>query len=394
VQGVPSLPEQLAILSRQSQNMIRFVAIRHGGACVSGLALAAVLAAGCSVSSIRRDLDLADSHPGPASAGDLMSAHDRQALAGVSTARMQAGAGGYRIGPDDLLDVRIPKLLAAQATDAPHTENTGATMPAVAGAPVFQEGLRVAADGDIALPSIGSVRAAGLTPAELEAEISRRLVAGGILLHPNVSVQIAEHRSSVVAVMGSVERPGLYPLTRPDATVADLVWAAGGPNKDAGRVVEFTPAGEQGGGAPIRIDVEVLAKDRGGLPTAENPPARAGDVITLRPAGSVLVDGWVDKPGSYPVTRGLTLSGAVAAAGGHLFAADRQNVAVKRVLAGGQQQSFTVDLDAIASGHAPDVPITDGDVVHLPMSAARAVPWSVYEVGKEAVHISGYVPLF
>src|SRR5262249_62180323 len=91
VQGVPALPEQVAILSRRRQNMIRFAAIRHGGACVSALALAAVLATGCSLSSVRRDLDLAESHPGPASAGDLMSAHDREALAGVSTARMQAG---------------------------------------------------------------------------------------------------------------------------------------------------------------------------------------------------------------------------------------------------------------------------------------------------------------
>jgi hypothetical protein len=90
-----------------------------------------------------------------------------------------------------------------------------------------------------------SVRAAGRTPSELEGEIGRRLVSGGILLHPDVSVQIAEHRSSVVAVMGSVERPGLYPLTRPGATIAEFIWAAGGPNKDAGRLVEFTPASGQ-----------------------------------------------------------------------------------------------------------------------------------------------------
>jgi protein involved in polysaccharide export with SLBB domain len=194
--------------------------------------------------------------------------------------------------------------------------------------------------------------------------------------------------------MGSVERPGLYPLTRPGATIADLIWAAGGPNKDAGRLVEFAPANGQGGGVPLRLDLEVLAKDRGGQANALNPVAMAGDVVTVVPAGSVLVDGWVDKPGSYPVTRGLTVTGAVAAAGGHLFAADRENVSVKRVLAGGEQQHFTVDLDAIAAGHAPDFPITDGDVVHLPMSAVRAVPWSAYEVAKEAIHISGYVPLF
>ena len=138
----------------------------------------------------------------------------------------------------------------------------------------------------------------------------------------------------------------------------------------------------------------MLAKDRGGQPNALNPVAMAGDVLTVAPAGSVQVDGWVDKPGSYPVTRGLTLTGAVAAAGGHLFAADRQHVTVKRVLAAGEQQYFTVDLDAVASGRAPDFPITDGDVVHLPMSADRAVPWSAYEVAKEVIHVGGYIPIF
>jgi polysaccharide export outer membrane protein len=374
--------------------MVRVLVMWRRDVRVSILLLAAALAVGCSATSVRRDLDLAEPRSGTANAGDLMSAHDHAALAGLAETRTQEGRDGYRIGPDDLLDVRIPKLLTSQPTDTTHAANSGATVPSVAEAPVFQEGLRVAADGNVTLPLLGTMHAAGLTPAELEAEIARRLVAAGVLLHPNVSVQIAEHRSSVVAVMGSVERPGLYPLTRPGATIADLVWAAGGPNKDAGRVVEFTPASGQGAGAPIRIDLELLAKDRGGLPTARNPVAMAGDVLTVDPAGSVLVDGWVDKPGSYPVTRGLTLTGAVAAAGGHLFAADRENVSVKRSLVGGEQQYFTVDLDAIASGRAPDFPITDGDVVHLPMSAARAVPWSAFEVGKEVVHVSGYIPLF
>ena len=47
-----------------------------------------------------------------------------------------------------------------------------------------------------------------------------------------------------------------------------------------------------------------------------NPPVRPGDVISLPPAGNVQVDGWVQKPGSYQLTRGLTLMGALAAAGG------------------------------------------------------------------------------
>jgi polysaccharide biosynthesis/export protein len=358
------------------------------------LALPLIVAAGCSPTSVRTDLDLGRRHDDAGSIGDLMGTRDHQALATLAATRAREGRDGYRIGPDDLLDIRIPKLLTTQS-DATRAANAGAAIPAVAEAPVFQQGVRVSADGEVTLPLIGSVQAAGSTPSELENEIARRLVSGGILRRPDVSVQIAEHRSSVVAVMGSVERPGLYPLTRPGATIAEFIWAAGGPNKDAGRLVEFTPAsGRDAHGQPIRIDLDVLTKDRSATPNALNPVAIPGDVLTVAPAGSVEIDGWVDKPGSYPVTRGLTLTGAVAAAGGHLFPADRQHVTVKRVLAAGEQRYFTVDLDAVASGREPDFPITDGDVVHLPVSPERAVPWGVYEATKEMIHVGASIPIF
>jgi polysaccharide biosynthesis/export protein len=373
--------------------MVPALTLRGRGACASLLALA--LAAGCSATSVRTELDLGRTHDGAGSIGDLMSDRDHTALTGLAETRAREGRDGYRIGPDDLLDIRIPKLLSSQPQDPTHAANTGATIPSVAEAPVFQEGIRVSAGGDITLPLIGNVHAAGRTPGQLEAEIAQRLVSGGILLRPNVSVQIAEHRSSVVAVMGSVERPGLYPLTRPGATIAEFIWAAGGPNKDAGRLVEFTPAGGRNGpGQPIRIDLDVLTKDRSATPNQANPVAMAGDVLTVAPAGSVLVDGWVDKPGSYPVTRGLTLTGAVAAAGGNLFPADRQHVTVKRVLGAGEQRYFTVDLDAVASGREADFPITDGDVVHLPVSPERAVPWGVYEATKEMIKVGASFPIF
>jgi len=357
-------------------------------------ALPLIVAAGCSASRVRTDLDLGRPHDDAGSIGDLMSTRDHQALAALAATRAEEGRDGYRIGPDDLLDIRIPKLLTTQS-DATRAANSGAAIPSVAEAPVFQQGVRVSADGEVTLPLIGSVQAAGRTPSELEGEIAGRLVSGGILRRPDVSVQIAEHRSSVVAVMGSVERPGLYPLTRPGATIAEFISAAGGPNKDAGRLVEFTPAsGRDGHGQPIRIDLDVLTKDRSTMPNALDPVAIPGDVLTVTPAGSVQIDGWVDKPGSYPVTRGLTLTGAVAAAGGHLFPADRQHVTVKRVLGAGEQKYFTVDLDAVASGREPDFPITDGDVVHLPVSPERAVPWGVYEATKEMIHVGASIPIF
>jgi polysaccharide export outer membrane protein len=332
-------------------------------------------------------------HQQPPGAGDLTSARDRAALAAVAASRAARPAeGGYRLGPDDLLDIRIPDLL-----DAPGTARAaqgGATVPSVAEAPVFQQGVRVAASGDVTLPLIGAVRAQGLTAPELQAEIARRLVAARILRAPQVSVLVAEYRSHVVAVVGSVERPGLYPLTRPRATIADIIWAAGGPNKDAGRLVEFSPADDTTPATervPLRLDLRSLlgTTGQGGSLDVQ---VRPGDVISVAPAGSVLVDGWVDRPGSYPITRGLTVSGAVAAAGGQLFAADRRHVSVKRV--GGTERSFTVDLEAISTGRAADVPITDGDVIHLPASAARLVPYAAWTLVREMIHVGGSVALF
>jgi protein involved in polysaccharide export with SLBB domain len=343
-------------------------------------------------------------------AGAVMSSRDRDALLKLTAARTaEKPTDGYRIGPDDLLDVRIPDLTDPQSMVSARLGQTGATgAQAIAAAPAFQQGLRVSATGEINVQTLGLVKAAGLTPTELERELARRLIASGILRAPQPSVQVAEYRSGVVAVIGSVERPGLYPVTRPRATLADMLWAAGGPAKDAGRVVEFVAAGGPRGGAPIRVDLEVLlhpeatgsasgAECRGNVQCTDlrfNTEVRPGDTISMGAAGTVTVDGWVEKPGAYPVTRGLTVAGVIAAAGGHLFPADRTKTTVRRVGAAGEARSFDVDLAAVSAGSANDVPITDGDVIHVPPDPTRLVPWGVWTVAREMVHVGGSVLLF
>jgi polysaccharide export outer membrane protein len=362
------------------------------------LSLGFIVAQGCSVADgVRRNgVERGQEVSAPGAVHELISAADRGRLQDIAAARAASFAGeGYRIGPDDLLEIRIPDLLESQSPVSRPSPG-GPEGPSVAAVPVFQQGVRVNARGEISVQMLGVHRAEGLTPSELETEIARRLIAEGILRAPQVSVLVVEYRSRVVAVVGSVERPGLYPLTRPGATLADLVWAAGGPNKEAGRAVEFTPAadGSPADRSSIHLDLEGLLRPAGEDGGRMNPLARPGDVISIAPAGSVLVDGWVEKPGSYAVTRGLTVSGAVAAAGGHVFAADRHHVTVRRILAQGEDRSFVVDLDTVARGVAPDVPVTDGDVVRLPASYGRLVPWGMWVVAKEMVHVGGNVLLF
>ena len=365
-----------------------------------------VVAAGCSTARPTGGASAGDGTTAAVrgDAGDLLSATDRARLQTITAERASGGTGeGYRIGPDDLLEIRIPDLLEVASVVGGAREP--GTMPIVSQAPVASQGVRVSADGEIGVPTIGLIHAAGLTTSALEQEIAKRLVDEGILRRPQVSVQITEYRSRVVAVVGSVERPGLYPVTRPAATLSDLIWAAGGPNRDAGRMVEFVPASADGegrnarptvdlaaattSGNPVRLDLQSLLQPTGTDAHLLNPPVRPGDVISLPPAGNVQVDGWVQKPGSYQLTRGLTLMGALAAAGGRLFPADSRAVTVKRTLGSGEQRMLVVDAQAVSEGSAPDLPMIDGDVVQVPATYTKLAPWALWTAVRELVHIGG-----
>jgi polysaccharide biosynthesis/export protein len=338
----------------------------------------------------------------------LMNDQDRARLAAIVAERTGSApaTAGYRIGPDDLLDIRIPDLADDSAS------NNKLVLPATVGAALtepsteYRQGVRVDGAGMVSVPMLGSVPAAGYSPNALAEAIGRCLVKEGILRDPQVTVQVIEHRSGVVAVVGSVERPGLLPVTRPGATLADMIWAAGGPSRDAGRLVYFVPApnGSTADSTPdlsrlqraenLRIDLDVLLQTSTPTASGLNPPVRPGDVISVAPAGTVQVDGWVDKPGSYPITRALTLRGAVAAAGGHSFAADPSHVTVTRALSPAERQSFVVDLDKVSTGEVPDVPVVDGDVVHLPASIPMLIPYGAWELVKAVVHVGGSVAFF
>jgi polysaccharide export outer membrane protein len=81
--------------------------------------------------------------------------------------------------------------------------------------------------GNMALPLIGAVSARGLTTAELEQSINRKLEEKQVLLHPSVSVEVIDYRP--IFVLGEVAKPGKYPY-EPGMTVLTAVAIAGGFN--------------------------------------------------------------------------------------------------------------------------------------------------------------------
>ena len=158
---------------------------------------------------------------------------------------------GYRIGPADKLALRVFQV-----------EDLSCDV-------IF-----VDASGNLQLPLLGSVQAAGLTPAELSEEIERRL-AERYLRNPQGVVTVSEAASQKITVDGAVTKPGVYEM-RGRTTLMQAVAMAEGPTRIAAldSVAVFrTVNGRR------MVAVFDLRAIRGGQ--AEDPVVLGDDVIVV-----------------------------------------------------------------------------------------------------------------
>jgi len=110
----------------------------------------------------------------------------------------------YTIGPGDELEVFV--------WDHPDISRTGG------------EAVGVRPDGRISLPLIDDVYVNGLTPKQVDAEVTERL--SKTIRDPQVTIIVSQIKSRGVYVLGEVRRPGRYPLTQP-MTATEMIAKAG-----------------------------------------------------------------------------------------------------------------------------------------------------------------------
>lgn len=131
-------------------------------------------------------------------------------------------------------------------------------------------------DGRISLPLIGELQSGGLTPRQLEAEITKRLK--DYVAEPSVTVVVQEIHSHNINVLGMVTRPGSYPLIK-TMTVVDAIATAGGFRDFAKQksiyVLRQNPDGTQG-----RLPFNYKEVIKGGNP-AQNVKLQPGDSIVV-----------------------------------------------------------------------------------------------------------------
>jgi polysaccharide export outer membrane protein len=91
---------------------------------------------------------------------------------------------------------------------------------------------RVRSDGQISIPLLNDVEAAGRTPTQIGRIVEERLRRDSLLRTPRVTVAVEEIKPVTVAVLGAVVRAGTYSLDRGNG-VADALASAGGLNEFA-----------------------------------------------------------------------------------------------------------------------------------------------------------------
>jgi len=327
------------------------------------------------------------------------------------TARSQAASTDYPIGTGDVLEISVPGVDDLKSRT-----------------------VRVGSEGNIDLPLIGSIHAAGIPESELRDQLKTALEK--FMYDPQVDLFVKEYKSRQVAVVGAVRTPGLVTLSGAGESILDVITQAGGTtpeaadevvilpqvsivglqlqrvsqsvaspaetgrrvgavaNKDPNADAPNSPAAPPTQDAPTLQDLQntvtngpavvipLKATAMTGSARFMNMPVEPGDIVVVPGGGNVMVTGWVYRPGFFQVGSGLTVLGAVGSAGGAMYAADGADATLMRSDASGNKVAIPVNLDKIATGADPDIPVRANDIIDVPYSDARIGPYVVYNVFK------------
>ena len=236
----------------------------------------------------------------------------------------------YRVGPNDVLDIRINDNAASQST-------------------LFT----VTPSGFLEHPMLGEpLQASGLTVDEIGSKFESELKRRALAENPKVSVGVRDYASHTILVSGLVKDSGTKVLRR-EAIPLYVVVADAQPLPEAVRVTVLRSESN----ATFAVDL--------GQTNEMNLLVRPGDVITLlaSEAQFIYVGGEVKAPGEKPYRRGLTLTQAIIAGGGVMPGAKEARVG--RDNGEGFLVVTRYKLKDIESGKVQDPAVKPGDRITI-----------------------------
>ena len=221
--------------------------------------------------------------------------------------------------------------------------------------------------GRVSLPLVGEVKLGGLTVPQAQKVLIKAIAK--YVLHPKVTLAVKEYHSYRVSVLGEVNKPDTYAL-RGGRTLLDVLAMAGGLIPDASHTITLVRLGKERKSMIIDLD-QVVSSDAPGEGVRYNIILEPGDVVYVPKAGSVFVDGYVKRPGSFPLSTPITLTQAIALAGGMLNEASADRIAIYRMGEKGKRYMIRVNVDKVREGKEPDPTLQDNDVVVVPSSGMK-----------------------
>ena len=224
----------------------------------------------------------------------------------VSFARQWGSAAqpGFALGAGDVIEVSIweappASLFGVTALDL----RSGAATARVS---VLPEQM-VGADGNIQVPFVGAIKAAGRSTAQVQADIVKGLQ--GKANQPQVVVRVLRNTTSNVTVVGEVATSVRMPLTAKGERLLDALAASGGVRQPVGKMSLQLTRGTQ----VLSLPLDIIIAD-----PAQNVYLQPGDVVTaIHQPFSLTVLGATGANREMEFeAQGITLAQALGRAGG------------------------------------------------------------------------------
>lgn len=224
--------------------------------------------------------------------------------------------------------------------------------------------VRVSSRGTVTLPMLGAVNVFRLTAVEAEKKIED-ILRQKYLHDPHVSVYIKEHVSRQITVVGALKNPGSFDCLS-KKHLLDVLAMAGGLTKEAGEVAYITRENPKTGKTEnYVVDLDDLVR-KGNMD--QNIVILGGDELFVPKAGHCFVDGAVRKPGIYPVKSDLTVTEAIALAGGLTNYAEEDEIKLVRYVSKGQREIIRLKYSELQEGQGDTIYLQDNDIVFVELS--------------------------
>jgi polysaccharide export outer membrane protein len=224
---------------------------------------------------------------------------------------------------------------------------------------------RVTELGMISFPLVGELQVGGMTSTAAEKKLADLLESGNFVKQPQINILVAQFQSKMISVLGSVYKPGRYPLDRA-TNLADLLALVGGPTPDGSDLV--TIIGKSG---KREYDLRSIVDKGDG---SQNVPLAGGEIIYVH-ARDIAVMGQVNRPGKYSVVGGVRTVGDFLGAAGGINPNGSDTVTVT-TFRNGKLNRFEVDVDSLfrTGNSSENIELMSGDSIYVP----RAPMYYIY----------------